>query len=234
MKKKISWITVFAVIAVAIILNVLLFSVLPEKVQNYPAFWYIWAFTFPVNVIFAIVLAVYANLKDGIMFLRIPICYYVAWTFTVLYFTIGFKLMFVNFAKDKIGIPIAIELAITLAYALALALSFLGVSYVEHNQRLVKKKVFYIRDLKTDVDSCLSYVSDSALKKQLEKLSEAIRYSDPMSHASLADIEAELAGVIRSIVVDACSEGSVEEISSKAKKAMALLEYRNNKCLILK
>jgi hypothetical protein len=55
-----------------------------------------------------------------------------------------------------------------------------------------------------------------------------------MSHASLAGIEAELAGVIRSIVVVASSEGSVEEISSKAKKAMALLEYRNNKCLILK
>ena len=234
MKKRISFITILAILSAAIILNLLLFTVMPEKIQAYPSFWLVWAFTFPVNLVIAIALVIYSNCKDGVWYLRIPFCYYIAWTFAVIYFGVGFKLMFVPFSAKKIGIPLAIELAITVVYIILLLVSLLGVSYIESNQKLVKKKVFYIRDLKTDIESTLSYVSDPALKKQLEKLAEAIRFSDPMSHASLAEIESELSSVVRSIALDARTEAGADEIAAKVKKANSLLEYRNEKCKILK
>ena len=67
-------------------------------------------------------------------------------------------------------------------------------------------------------------------RKEKEEYHEKVKASDSLCAADGYVKQLEL----RSIVVDASSEGSVEEISSKAKKAMALLEYRNNKCLILK
>jgi len=234
MKKRVSLITVVSLLAVAVIMNILLFSVLPEKIQDYPAFWLIWSFTFPVNFAFALGLAIYVSMKDSIAFIRIPICFYISWIFSVVYLGVGLKLMFVPFASDKIGIPLAIELGITLAYFVVIMLSFLGVSYIEANQKLVKKKVFYIRDLKTDVDCVVSLASDAETKKELEKLSEAIRYSDPMSHRSLADTEAELASAVRSIVIDVRSGENSEDVKLKIKKALNILEYRNEKCKILK
>ena len=142
--------------------------------------------------------------------------------------------MLIPFSEGKIGIPLAIELALTIAYAVVLMFAFLGVSYIEGNQKLVKQKVFYIRDLKSDIDISLSSVTDAGIKKELEKLSEAIRFSDPMSHASLADTEAELSSLVRSIVLDARMGESGEELTAKIKKAFYVLEYRNEKCKILK
>lgn len=234
MKKRISLITVVSLFAIAAVINILLFSVLPEKIQDYPAFWLIWSFTFPVNFAFALGLAIYFGLKEGISFIRIPICYYVVWIFSVVYLGVGLKLMFIPFTSEKIGIPLSVELAITIIYLIVLALSFLGVSYIEANQKYVKKKVFYIRNLKAEVDSAASFVSDVEVKKELEKFAEAIRFSDPMSHKSLADADAELALTVSSIVADVKAGECGDELKAKIKKAFLVLEARNEKCRILK
>ncbi|MBE6644965.1 MAG: hypothetical protein E7612_06275 [Ruminococcaceae bacterium] len=234
MKKRISLITVISIFAIAVIINILLFSVLPETIQHYPAFWLIWSFTFPVNFAFAVGLAVYFGLKDGISFIRIPVCFYIVWIFSIIYFGVGLKLMFVPFGAERIGIPLSVELAITVAYFIVIVISLLGVSYIEANQKYVKKKVLYIRNLKTDVDFAASVVSDTEIKRSLEKLAEAIRFSDPMTHSSLADTDAELSLAVRSILADAKAGNCGEELKAKINKTFVTLEYRNEKCKILK
>ena len=95
MKKRISLITVLSILAVTAIINVLLFSILSEEIREYPAFWLIWSFTFPVNVAFAVGLAVYFGFKDDIFSIKIPVCYYIVWIFSVIYFIVGLILMFI-------------------------------------------------------------------------------------------------------------------------------------------
>jgi len=53
----------------------------------------------------------------------------------------------------------------------------------------VGQKVFYIRSLQADVEALETRAVSPALKKQLQGLVEAIRYSDPMSSEQLAVTE---------------------------------------------
>ena len=75
---------------------------------------------------------------------------------------------------------------------------------------------------------------DEGLRRELEKFAEAIRFSDPMSHKSLADADAELALTVSSIVADVKAGECGDELKAKIKKAFLVLEARNEKCRILK
>ena len=54
-----------------------------------------------------------------------------------------------------------------------------------------------------------------------------------MSHPSLAGCEEELSRAVQTIVMKV-STSSVEDIDADITKAQALLDFRNNRCLILK
>ncbi len=56
----------------------------------------------------------------------------------------------------------------------------------------VRGSVQSIQTLKADVDIYIPQVTDPELKKALQKLSETIRYSDPMSNGAVADIEGQI------------------------------------------
>ena len=76
-------------------------------------------------------------------------------------------------------------------------------------------------------------VNDAEIKKSLHKLQEDIRFSDPMSHSSLNDIEQELQSNVNKIVIKV-SSNDLEGIQELISNATNLLVLRNNKCKILK
>jgi hypothetical protein len=66
---------------------------------------------------------------------------------------------------------------------------------------------------------------------EAKKLEEAIRYSDSVSDSSLADLEAQMTG----LVDDLCNlEDKPEEFSKKAEELIALIKIRNDRCKLLK
>ena len=96
-----------------------------------------------------------------------------------------------------------------------------------------KAKVFYIRDLQSDVDYVYSLVSNNEIRQKLSKLSEDIRFSDPMSHESLKMVEEQLKEIVFKMNV-AASENNDEELEKLIKEADLKLKYRNSKCVNLK
>ena len=108
-----------------------------------------------------------------------------------------------------------------------------GTNYINSNIKKQKAKVFYIRDLQSDVDYVSQLVSNIELKKKLNKLSEDIRFSDPMSHESLQSVEEQLKELVFRMNV-AASENNEEELEKLIKEADLKLKYRNNKCINLK
>jgi hypothetical protein len=136
-------------------------------------------------------------------------------------------------SRQAFTAPLIIELSVTVVYVIAVMYAVYAVSYVERNQKQTKQKVLYIRMLKADVDDCVARTSDAAVIAALNDLSERVRFSDPMSHPSLTGIETELTTTV-AMISAALGADDAAQATELIKKACALLESRNNRCIMLK
>lgn len=97
----------------------------------------------------------------------------------------------------------------------------------------VKEKVFYIRSLEADIAGMVAQCSDLSLKRELEKLREKIRYSDPMSSSRLAPLEKSIQDNCK-YLEELISQQEYSSAAVTAQKITSLLEERNEKCKLLK
>lgn len=102
-----------------------------------------------------------------------------------------------------------------------------GRTEIERVEKKVQEKVFYIRNLQTDIECLADTEQDMETKKALEQLAEKIRFSDPMSNEQLTPIEEK----IESLIDEMKSANQKSEIIARID---ALLDERNRKCKILK
>lgn len=102
-----------------------------------------------------------------------------------------------------------------------------GRSEIERVEAKVQKKVFYIRSLQVDVELLANKEADAEIKVAMMQLAEKIRFSDPMSHEQLADLEAQIAVKVSDLKAATNKAEIVAEI-------LSLLDERNEKCKILK
>ena len=102
-----------------------------------------------------------------------------------------------------------------------------GRNEIERVEAKVKQKVFYIKSLQVDVELLVNSELDSAVKEELQKLAEKIRFSDPMSNEQLANLESRISTKITELKT---ATNKVEIIT----EIVSLLDERNKKCKILK
>lgn len=91
----------------------------------------------------------------------------------------------------------------------------------------VKAKVFYIKSLQVDVELLEEKETDAETKTALQNLAEKIRFSDPMSHEALAELEQEISDKVSEL------KTATEKHSLIAEIELLLLE-RNKKCKLMK
>ena len=132
-----------------------------------------------------------------------------------------------------ITFPLIVELIITVAYAIVAMYAVFAAEHIMSGEREVKQKVLFIRLLQNDVEGCIAYATDPAIKNALSTLAEKVRFSDPMSHPSLAGVEAELSATVGEISMQ-LSAGNNQAASELIRKAEIQLERRNSRCIILK
>lgn len=246
MKKSIGFVALAAFLLASIVLNVVLFLTVPAGRTSEGMFWFIWAFTFPLNLLIAIGALVYLMRKSTDIIIHVPIVLIVTVIGFVAYVWAAYKLIYGNIVIDtitntitdttsKINPTAAIitEVCITAVYLLVIIVALCVLGYMEGNQKLTKEKVLFIRLLKSDIDGCLPFVSDPELVKALNKLSEKVRFSDPMSHKSLEGCESEMTSLVADISMKA-RVGDNAAISENINKINILLDYRNERCKILK
>lgn len=102
-----------------------------------------------------------------------------------------------------------------------------GRSETERVGDKVQKKIFYVRELQADVEVLANAESDTATKAELLKLAEKIRFSDPMSHEQLADLENQIAYKVAEL--KSCTDRTI-----MIRDLNLLLDKRNRKCKVLK
>lgn len=117
--------------------------------------------------------------------------------------------------------------AIAVISALCMIAADVGRDEIDHIDAAVQEKVFYIRELQSEVELLAEKESDSATKTVLLQLAEKIRFSDPMSNESLAVLENNIFAKIAQLKTTTSKLEIITELNS-------LLDERNKKCKILK
>lgn len=103
----------------------------------------------------------------------------------------------------------------------------IGRNEIEHIEASVQKKVFYIKALQADIEILTNAETDKVTKAALEQLAEKIRFSDPMSHEQLADLEIRISNKTDELKSSVNKSEIIRELTM-------LLDERNKKCKILK
>lgn len=206
-----------------IVFNVITFVVPTVKTT---AFWIAYAFTI---VAFALQVAVWntAFKADDALkskFLGIPIIYV-----GILYLVLQIIAFAVFFAFPVIPSWIAVIVCVLILGLSAICL--IGADAARNEikcvEEKVNQKVFYIRQLQTDVEMLAEQEQNSETKAALTKLAEKIRYSDPMSSEELADIEEKINNTLTELK-------SATDKTAIITKLNSLLTERNKKIKLMK
>ncbi len=102
-----------------------------------------------------------------------------------------------------------------------------SVNYINNINDKTKNKVNNIKNMKIEIDLLIEKENNQTIKKELIKLSDKIKYSDPYSSNELKGIEENIINKIEQLKSSKEKEVLVSEIT-------LLLEERNKKCKIYK
>lgn len=230
--KKITGLLITVIVVAIGILNLILFLSVKNTVRLSEAgFWLSWVFSTPVALLLGIISIIFPNHIKKYEGITIPAS--VITTFVGLGIIEIVNIVFFVFTRLAWEIPLITNIILVAIYILVIVLVCFASGHISKNDRVQKEKVFYIRDLANDVQMLVSLVTEQALKNDLNKLYDDIKYSDPMSHASLSSVEEELKQLIFKISTE-IEEDNLEEAAKTVKEASFKLKYRNNKCKNLK
>ena len=214
----------FAVIYVVIfaVMNMLVFFVFNEK-NN--VFWISYGFmcaAFVIQIV-SMFLAVKALEAEAVFFgiplVSISLFYFFAAVFTAAVFMI--------FQNAPVKLAIGLQVIILAVYVVIAIFSLMARDTVQDVNDNIKVSVVAIRSMQADVETLKAQAQDPALKEKLRKLSETIRYSDPMSNDAVVDIEGQIMQALTELRIY-CENGQNEEACRKCGETEVLFLKRNN------
>ena len=214
----------YAVLAIAFVLfNVIAFAVPTAKTST---FWIAYVFT---AIAFASQIAIWKFAFKGAdtlksKFLGIPL---ISVGITYLTIQIITFAIFMAFPIAPTWIAIVVCALILGISAICLIGTETGRDEINRVEKKVEKKVFYIKSLQVDLEMLASAEADADTKVALEKLTEKIRFSDPMSNDALATLEAEISAKANELKTTENKSEIITVIDS-------LITERNKKAKLLK
>lgn len=146
-------------------------------------------------------------------------------------FIIGLICMAVPAVPYWIGIILcAIILAITIIAVISASTSADIVSAMDEK---IKTQTLFIKLLTSDAENLILRAYDDNSKELCRKVYETVRYSDPMTHSALAEIESMITLKFNELK-NAVIEKNDETIDLVANDVIVLVKERNNRCKVLK
>ena len=203
--------------------NVIAFVIPTDKTAT---FWTAYAFSvvaFAVQIpLWKIALGKKDSLKSK--FLGIPVVH-VGITYLII--------QLIAFAVFMILPTLPVWLAVVVC-AIILAISALcaiagqaGANEISRLEEKIKVKRAFIQFLQTDIEMLVERETDAEIKAALSKLVEKVRFSDPMSHEMLSELESRISAKVEKMKTAADKKALIAEVTT-------LLTERNKKCKILK
>lgn len=206
------------------IFNMLVFFLVDEKNS---VFWTSYAFmciAFVVQIVS--MLMAFGSMEVESAFFGIPLASLSVYYFFAAIF-VGAVFMFFQVAPFKLAF--ALQIIILAVYVIVAIVSLFTRDAVQDINDDIKESVAAIRVMNVDVDSLQAMVTNPTLKNSLRKLSETVKYSDPMSNDAVADIENQIMGAMDELRIYCENEQNDEAV--KTCKSIELLFLQRNKLL---
>lgn len=220
---KKSWIMTAVIYAIIFaVFNLLVFVIANEKNG---VFWMSYAFmciAFIVQI--ASMLLALRSLETETVFMGIPLTSLSLYYFFAAIF-VGAVFMFFQNAPFKLAL--VLQILILAIYVVIAIMALMSRNVVQDVNDNLKENVEAIKTLVVDVDVFIPQVNDPALKKSLKKLSETIKYSDPMSNAAVADIEEQIMQTVNELRINIENSRNAEAIQT-CKDIEVLFMQRNS------
>ena len=203
--------------------NVIAFVVPTDKTAT---FWI--AYTFSV-VAFAVQIPLWKiafGKKDTLKskFLGIPVIH-IGITYLIIQL-IAFA-VFMIFPTLPVWLAVVVCSIILAISALCAIAGQAGANEINRVEEKIKVKRAFIQFLQTDIEMLAETETDSETKIALKKLAEKVRFSDPMSHEMLGELESRISAKVEEMKISSNKIFLIGEID-------LLLTERNKKCRILK
>jgi len=222
--------TILVTTAIAILIfNLFMFLFPISKTIN---FWVVYVSTMAAIIVACSVFMCTLTKKTvKAKFDNLPLDW-VAWGYLILQVLVALgELIYITDYRTSLMANVII-LGIT---AILLSLVGMGKKEIERVDQKVKQKVFFIKDLELEVNTIANLVKDTKTKKILQDLEEVVKYSDPMSHSLLAEVENKIQikiQMLKEIVQkDLDKQEKIEEL---VKETQMLLAERNQKAKLYK
>lgn len=189
------------------VFNLLVFVIVNEK-NN--IFWMSYAFMCIAFVV-QIVSMVFAlrSLETETVFMGIPLASLSFYYFFAALF-VGAVFMFFQNAPFKLAL--VLQVLIVAVYAIVAIMALMSRNVVQDVNDNLKESVEAIKTLNVNIDVFIPQVSDPSLKKALKKVSETIKYSDPMSNEAVSDIEEQIMQTVNALRINIENNNNVEAI----------------------
>ena len=219
------------VIAVLMVIFHLLVFTIPFEHNN--VFWLSYGFTLDAFVIAVVALIIAfrsgSNIKSK--FYGFPIA-----RVGIVYLLVQLVLCFLFMALSEY----LIMWVGVLVYAIALGIAVIGLvamdsvrDHVQQQNIRLQADVASMRSAQSKINQMVMQCDNSQATRHLKKLSDELRYSDPVSGPALREIETELSAVIDDLQ-QALVEDDVAGIEMLCKKTRSILSERNRLCKLNK
>jgi len=139
--------------------------------------------------------------------------------------------VFMIFQQAGVKLALVIQILMLAAYAVVAIISLMARDTVREVESGIKEKVADLRSVLVDIEILRDGCEDPELKEKLRKLSETVKYSDPISNEAVEDVEQRIRWKVAEL--KACVEDSNTEGAAKACKELEMLYSERNKKLAI-
>lgn len=223
MMKKNNLMSYLALDIVFALFNVIAFVIPTDKTAT---FWTAYVFSvvaFAVQIpLWKIALGKKDTLKSK--FLGIPVIH-VGITYLIIQL-IAFA-VFMIFPTFPVWLAVVVCSIILAVSALCIIAGQASANEINRVEEKIKVKRAFVQFLQTDIEMLAENETDAETKAALKKLAEKVRFSDPMSHEMLGELESRISAKVEEMKTAADKKVLVGEVE-------ALLVERNKKCKILR
>jgi hypothetical protein len=157
--------------------------------------------------------------------------YYIGYGILILSLIVGAVFMLVPVIPAWVGSIVCVLLIFF--YVLAAVKAVVAANKVSEIDEKVKVQTMFIRSAIVDAESIKERAKSAEIKNNVNKVYEALKYSDTVSTEALSTIESEIATQLDQLKNDVESE-DVAKVGTTCNKLLILISDRNNKCKLLK
>lgn len=143
------------------------------------------------------------------------------------------SVIFMIFQGVGTTISAVIQTLILAIFVVVAIIALMARDTVQEIGDTVKQKVVQLKTTKIDIDMLVGSCTDPELKIKLKRLSETIKYSDPMTTDVIADVEQRIQQKVSELRIY-CENSEFEEAKKTCSSLELLYVERNKKLMISK